>query len=120
MAWWCQFLTARPSQDGRVIAEKRLSAPDALVDFHTAGCARRFFFLLDAAGGGGGARGGGFGDARSGCLGGDARGGSPKASSSSCMRRASAASASSWARFCASDRGGATITFFDLAGGEFC
>ena len=25
MAWRCRFLTARPSQDGRVIAEKRLS-----------------------------------------------------------------------------------------------
>ena len=41
MAWRCRFLTARPSQDGHVIAEKRLSeelsgaAPDALVDFHT-------------------------------------------------------------------------------------
>ena len=40
-AWRCEFLTARPSQDGRVVAEKRLSeelsgAPDALVDFHTA------------------------------------------------------------------------------------
>ena len=40
MAWRCRFLAARPSQDGRVIAEKRLSeelsgAPDALVDFHT-------------------------------------------------------------------------------------
>ena len=40
MAWRCRFLTARPSQDGRVIAEKRLSeelsgAPDALDDFHT-------------------------------------------------------------------------------------
>ena len=41
-AWRCEFLTARPSQDGRVVAEKRLSeelsgAPDALVDFHTGG-----------------------------------------------------------------------------------
>ena len=41
MAWRCRFLTAPPSQDGRVIAEKWLSeelsgAPDALVDFHTA------------------------------------------------------------------------------------
>ena len=40
MAWRCRFLAARPSQDGRVIAEKRLSeelsgAPHALVDFHT-------------------------------------------------------------------------------------
>ena len=25
MAWRCEFLTARPSQDGRVVAEKRLS-----------------------------------------------------------------------------------------------
>ena len=32
MAWRCRFLTARPSQDGRAIAE---NAPDALVDFHT-------------------------------------------------------------------------------------
>ena len=32
MAWRCRFPTARPSQDGRVIAGK---APDALVDFHT-------------------------------------------------------------------------------------
>ena len=35
----CEFLTARPSHEGRVVAEKRLSeelfAPDALVDFHT-------------------------------------------------------------------------------------
>ena len=31
MAWRCRFLAARPSQDGRVIAD----APDALVDFHT-------------------------------------------------------------------------------------
>ena len=30
MAWRCRFLTARPSQDGRVV-----SAPDTLVDFHT-------------------------------------------------------------------------------------
>ena len=34
----CEFLTARPSHEGRVVAEKRLSeellAPDALVDFH--------------------------------------------------------------------------------------
>ena len=42
MAWRCRFLAARPSQDGRVVAEKRLSeelsgAPDALVDFHTGG-----------------------------------------------------------------------------------
>jgi len=40
MAWRCRFITARPSQDSRVIAEKRLSeelsgAPDALVDFYT-------------------------------------------------------------------------------------
>ena len=40
MAWRCRFLTARPSQDGRVIAEKGLGeelsgAPVALVDFHT-------------------------------------------------------------------------------------
>jgi hypothetical protein len=40
MAWRCRFLAARPSRDGRVVAEKRLSeelagAPDALVDFHT-------------------------------------------------------------------------------------
>ena len=40
MAWRCRLLAARPSQDGRVIVEKRLSeelsgAPDALVDFHT-------------------------------------------------------------------------------------
>ena len=40
MAWRCRFLAARPSQVGRVIAEKWLSeelsgAPDTLVDFHT-------------------------------------------------------------------------------------
>ena len=29
-AWRCEFLTARPSQDGRVVA-----APDTLVDFYT-------------------------------------------------------------------------------------
>jgi hypothetical protein len=44
MAWRCRFLAARPSEDGRAIAEKRLSeelsgAPDALVDFHTASSA---------------------------------------------------------------------------------
>ena len=32
MAWRCRFLTARRSQDGRVIAA---NAPDALVDVHT-------------------------------------------------------------------------------------
>jgi hypothetical protein len=41
MAWRCPFLTARLSQDGRIIVEKWLSeelsgAPDTLVDFHTA------------------------------------------------------------------------------------
>ena len=45
----CRFLTARQSQDGRVIAEKfseELSgAPDALVDFHTGEKSAR----LDAA-----------------------------------------------------------------------
>ena len=40
MAWSCRFLAAQPSQDGRGIAEKRLSeefsgASDTLVDFHT-------------------------------------------------------------------------------------
>ena len=40
MAWRCRFLTARRSQDGRVIAEKSFSeelsgAPDTLFDFHT-------------------------------------------------------------------------------------
>ena len=49
MAWRCRFLTARRSQDGRVIAEKfseELSgAPDALVDFHTGEKSAR----LDAA-----------------------------------------------------------------------
>ena len=39
MAWRCRFLTARPCQDGHVIAEndlvKNCRAPDALVDFHT-------------------------------------------------------------------------------------
>ena len=49
MAWRCRFLTARQSQDGRVIAEKfseELSgAPDALVDFHTGEKSAR----LDAA-----------------------------------------------------------------------
>jgi hypothetical protein len=39
-AWRCRFFTARPNQDGRVIAEKCLSeelsgAPHSLVDFHT-------------------------------------------------------------------------------------
>ena len=34
MVWRCRFVAARPSQDGRVVAEK--CAPDALVDFHTA------------------------------------------------------------------------------------
>ena len=37
MAWRCQFLTARPSQDGRAIAD----APDELIDFHTGGSASR-------------------------------------------------------------------------------
>ena len=49
MAWCCRFLTARQSQDGRVIAEKfseELSgAPVALVDFHTGEKSAR----LDAA-----------------------------------------------------------------------
>ena len=41
MAWRCRFLATRPSQDGRIIAEKGLGeelsgAPDTLVDFHTA------------------------------------------------------------------------------------
>ena len=45
-AWGCRFPTARTSQDGRVIADKRLSeefsgAPDALVDFHTVDDAER-------------------------------------------------------------------------------
>ena len=40
MAWRCRFLTARQSQHGSVVAEKRLreessGAPDSLVDFHT-------------------------------------------------------------------------------------
>ena len=49
MAWRCRFLAARPSQDGRVIAEKRLSeelAADALVDFHT-GIDRLTMFLTN-------------------------------------------------------------------------
>ena len=44
MAWRCRFLTARRSQDGRVIAEKW--APDALVDFHT-GIDRLTMFLTN-------------------------------------------------------------------------
>ena len=49
MAWRCRFLAARPSQDGRVIAEKRLSeelAADALFDFHT-GIDRLTMFLTN-------------------------------------------------------------------------
>ena len=52
MAWRCRFLIARPSQDGRVIAEKRLSeklsgAPDALVDFHTGALYPEVAFFVD-------------------------------------------------------------------------
>ena len=41
IAWRCRCLTARRSQPGRVIAEKGLSASDALVDFHTGRSALR-------------------------------------------------------------------------------